>query len=114
MSLLPYLAAVWLLLVGLLGVVRSRHLIGIVICLSVSQSATYVLLLAIGYRTGGTAPIFDTIPPTRRVVDPVVQALTLTDVVVSVTVSALLLAIAVMVHERHGTLDPDDLGDLAG
>lgn len=114
MSFLPYAAAAWLLLVGFFGVVRSRNLIGIVICLSVAQSATYVLLLAIGYRTGGTAPIFDTIPRSRKTVDPIVQALTLTDVVVGVTVAALLLAIAIQVYKRHGTLDPNELRDLHG
>lgn len=114
MSFLPYAAAAWLLLVGFFGVVRARNLIGVVISLSVAQAATYVLLLAIGYRSGGTAPIFDTIPLSRKTVDPVVQALTLTDVVVGVTVSALLLAIAVQVYKRHGTLDPNDLRHLEG
>ena len=42
-------------------------------------------------------------------VDPVVQALTLTDVVVGATVTALLLALAVQAHKRFGTLDPDEL-----
>jgi multicomponent Na+:H+ antiporter subunit C len=42
-------------------------------------------------------------------VDPVVQALTLTDVVVGTTVTALLLALAVQAHKRYGTLDPQDL-----
>jgi multicomponent Na+:H+ antiporter subunit C len=42
-------------------------------------------------------------------VDPVVQALTLTDVVVGATVVALLLAIVVQAHKRSGSLDPKDL-----
>ena len=55
MSFLPYAVAIWIFLVGLYGVVTSRHLVHLVICLSVVQSSTYVLLLAIGYRTGGAA-----------------------------------------------------------
>jgi multicomponent Na+:H+ antiporter subunit C len=47
-------------------------------------------------------------------VDPVVQALALTDVVVGATVSALLLALAVQVHKRSHTLDPDRLTELQG
>ena len=39
-------------------------------------------------------------------VDPVVQALTLTDVVVEATVTALLLALAVQAHKRFGTRRP--------
>ncbi len=41
-----------------------------------------------------------------------VQALTLTDVVVGGTVTALLLAIAVQALKRFGTLDPDELDPL--
>jgi multicomponent Na+:H+ antiporter subunit C len=114
MSVLPYLVAVWLLIVGLYGVITSRHLVHLVICLSVAQASTYVLLLAVGYRTGGRAPIFTDLSPGTRVVDPVVQALTLTDVVVQATVTAVLLALAVHAARHFGSADPDRLGALRG
>jgi multicomponent Na+:H+ antiporter subunit C len=113
-SYLPYAAAAWLFLVGLFGIVTSRHLVHLVICLAVVQSSTYVLLLAIGYTSGATAPIFNDVPPGTTAVDPVVQALTLTDVVVSGTTSALALALAVQAQKRFGTLDPDELRALRG
>lgn len=114
MSYLPYAVAAWLFLVGLYGVISSRNLIHLIICVGVIQSSTYALLLAVGYRTGAAAPIFADIPLGTPVVDPVVQALMLTDVVVEVTVVALLLALAIQVHKRHGTLNPDDLRKLKG
>lgn len=114
MTLLAYGVAGWLFVVGLVGIVRSRNLVGVVICLSVVQSSTYVLLLAIGYRSGAKAPILADIPGGTPVVDPIVQALTLTDVVVEATVSAVLLALAVQAHKRFGTLDPDAMGELRG
>jgi multicomponent Na+:H+ antiporter subunit C len=107
MSYLPYALAAWLFLVGLYGVVTSRNLIHLVVCLAVVQSSTYVLLLSIGYVKGGTAPIFNGVPLGTKAVDPVVQALTLTDIVVSVTVLALILALALDVHEDADTVDPD-------
>ena len=109
MSLYPYLVAAWLLLVGIFGVVRSRNYIHAIVCLVVAQSSTYALLLAVGYVNGGKAPIFADIPSKATVVDPVVQALTLTDVVVEATITALLLALAVQADKRHGTLDPDEM-----
>ena len=112
MSFLPYAVSAWVLLVGLYGIVTSRHLVHLIISLSVAQSSTYLLLLAIGYRTGGAAPIFIDIPVGTKAVDPVVKALTLTDIVVGATVTALLLAIAVQVEKRFGTLDPDELDPL--
>jgi multicomponent Na+:H+ antiporter subunit C len=108
-SFLPYLVAAWLVVVGLYGVVTSRNLLHLVVCLSVMQSASYLLLLGVGYKRDAVAPIFDTVPSTTPAVDPVVQALTLTDVVVGTTVTALLLALAVQSHKRYGTLDPREL-----
>jgi len=43
-----------------------------------------------------------------------VQAMTLTDVVVSATVTALLLALAVQIAKQHRTVDPDQLSSLRG
>jgi multicomponent Na+:H+ antiporter subunit C len=114
MAFAPYAVAAWLLLVGLYGMVTSRNLIHLVISLSVVQSATYVLLLGIGYKTGGAAPIFVDQPLGTPAVDPVVQALTLVDVVVEATVTALLLALAVQAHKRFGTIDPEELRPLKG
>jgi len=114
MSHLGYVVAAWLFLIGLYGVVTSRHLVHLCICVGVIQSSSYVLLLAIGYRTGRPAPVFADIPAGTLAVDPVVQALMLTDIVVEVTVVALLLALAVQIHKRNGTLDPNRLAELKG
>ncbi|MFC1415860.1 sodium:proton antiporter [Streptacidiphilus cavernicola] len=113
-ALVPYLVAGWILLVGMYGLVTSRNLVHAVGCLAVAQSATYVLLLSVGFRRGGTAPVFSDTSPHTVVVDPVVQALTLTDVVVGATVTALLLALVLQLHKRHGTVDPDHLNSLRG
>jgi len=113
-SYLPYALAVWIFVVGLFGVVTSRNLIHLVVCLAVAQSSTYVLLLSVGYVNRGTAPIFADVPKGTRAVDPVVQALTLTDIVVGVTVSALLLALAIQAQRRVGTTDPDELHPMHG
>ena len=115
MSFLPYALAAWLFFVGLFGIVTSRHLVHLVVCLGVMQSSTYVLLLAIGYRTGKKAPIFSSaVPPKVGAVDPVVQALTLTDIVVSVAVLALILALALDASACAKTMDPDRLTGLRG
>ncbi len=114
MSHLPYFVAAWLFAVGLYGVVTSRHFVHMVICLSVMQSATYVVLLAIGYRAGAGPPIFVDVPAGTPAVDPIVQALMLTDIVVEVTVTALLLALAIQAYDRTGRSDPNALRVLRG
>ena len=111
---LAYIVAAWLLVAGLYGAATSRHLVHLVLCLSVMQASTYILLLAVGYRAGAQAPIYAGIGARTPVVDPVVQALTLTDVVVEATVAAVLLALTVQVAKRFGTVEPDRLGALRG
>jgi multicomponent Na+:H+ antiporter subunit C len=111
---MPFVLAAWLFVVGLYGVVTSRNLIHLVICLSIVQSSTYVLLLEVGFSKGGSAPIFFDVATTTKTVDPVVQALVLTDIVIGVTVAALLLALAVQVHKKSGSLDPADVRPLSG
>lgn len=112
-GLLPYVVAAWLFVCGLYGVVVSRNFIQLVGCIAVMQSSSYVLLAAVGYVPHGAAPVF-----LQRVhgpvVDPVVQALMLTDVVVEATVAALLLALAIQVHTHAHTLRPDRLSRMRG
>ena len=54
MSYLPYAVAAWICVVGLAGVATSRNLIHLAICLTVTQSSSYVLLLSIGYVSSFT------------------------------------------------------------
>jgi multicomponent Na+:H+ antiporter subunit C len=104
MQYFPFVVVAWILAVGLYGIVTSRHLVHLIMCLIVVQSSTYVLLVGVGYVTTVHTPA----------VDPVVQALALTDVVVEAAVTSLLLAFAIQAHKRFGTLDPQELASLKG
>lgn len=106
MNVLPWLVAAYLFGIGVYGIVTSRNYVHLIGCLAVCQSSTYVLLLAIGYKWNAGAPIFYDNPPGTPAVDPVVQALVLTDIVVGATISALLLAFTLQLYKRRGTVDP--------
>jgi len=114
MTYVPYAISAWVCAVGLYGIVMSRNLIHLAVCLTVTQSSTYVLLLSVGYVQGGGPPIFKGVKLGTTSVDPVVQALSLTDIVVSVTVLALVLALALDVHRQAGTVDPDEIAAMHG
>ena len=113
-SYLPWIVAVFVLGCGLYGMVTSRNLVHLVLCLAVMQTASYVFLVGIGWVRGAGPPVFAGVPAGTPAVDPVVQALMLTDVVVEATVIALLLALAVKAHQRGGTLDPAGLRRMRG
>lgn len=112
MTMLAWLVAAWLVGIGAYGIVTSRHYVHLIGCLSVLQSGTYVLLLSIGFIWGAGPPIFYDHPVGTPAVDPVVQALVLTDIVVGAAVTALLLVIALQVNKRRGTFDPQALRPL--
>ena len=110
-----FAVTIWLLLAGLYGIITSKHLVHLCLCLAVLQASTYVMLTVIGYRPHKPAPVFvDTVEPGTPAVDPVVQALMLTDVVVEATVVALLLAITVQMHKRSGSVDPNEVNVMRG
>lgn len=75
--------------------------------LLMSQSAN-LFLMASGL-TRGEAPILSVSDP-AAVSDPLAQALTLTSVVISFGVSALLVGLVLRVHATHGTIDIGEIG----
>lgn len=114
MTYYPFAVAAVLFAVGLYGVVTSRSYIHLAVCLTVTQASTYVLLLAVGYQRGAAPPITQGQPPGTQMVDPVVQALALTDIVVSVVVLALILSLALQAHRRASSVDPERLREMHG
>jgi len=110
MKFLPYAIAAWLFVIGLYGLATSRHLVHLILCLTVVQSSTYLVLLAIGFRNmPAQAPIFTDVPPGSPAVDPIVHSLTLTDIVVGATVNALLLSLTLNIWRKHRSIDPEKL-----
>jgi len=101
-----YVGGVGLIMIGLYMVLAKTNLIKIILGLTFLDTGTHVLLVAIGYVRGRTAPIFSQgVPETTPVVDPVPQALVLTAIVIGIGVIALALALAVRVYRHYGTLD---------
>ena len=95
-----------LILIGLYMVLAKTNLVKIILGLSFLDTGTHVLLVAIGYVRGRTAPIFsEGMAETTPVVDPVPQALVLTAIVIGVGVLGLALALSMQVYRHHGTLD---------
>ncbi|SIQ48704.1 multicomponent Na+:H+ antiporter subunit C [Alkalispirochaeta americana] len=97
-----YLAGA-IFLVGLAGLLLNRRAVTKVIALNVLNSALVLIFILQGKRAGQDAPILfrgDEIP-----VDPLVQALMLTAIVVGVCVTALLLVLIQCIFDATGTTD---------
>jgi len=108
-----YIASIALILIGLYGVLVKKNLIKIVLSLSLIDAGVHILLIAIGYINGKTAPIFSS-PELRpdQMVDPVSQALVLTAIVIGLAVTALALTIVIRLYDHHKTLDISKIREL--
>ena len=96
-----------LFLTGLYGLITKRNLIKKIMGLYILDAGVILYFVSVGYRSGASAPILD--KGVEKVVDPVPQALMLTAIVIGICVTALALAIAVKIYEKHGTLDIEEL-----
>jgi multicomponent Na+:H+ antiporter subunit C len=99
------------MLIGLWGVLTHRNILRIIISLSLIGTGTHILIVAIGYVRGGTAPIIDRALPVAdaaaRAVDPVPSALVVTAIVIGLAVTAVLLAYAIRLYDARKTLSID-------
>ncbi|MCD6495875.1 MAG: cation:proton antiporter subunit C [Candidatus Aenigmarchaeota archaeon] len=98
------LAVVALVTLGLSAVVFRKNMIKIVMGISVIGSGVNLFLVSMGYREGSTAPIF-TASRNAWMSLPTPQALTLTSIVISLAVTALMLSFAVLFYEKYGSID---------
>ena len=102
----PFVAAVLLMGVALYILIFRRNLIKIVMGIAILSSSVNLFLVTLGYRAGGVAPIY-TEAPEGPMVLPVVQALTLTNIVIAVATSALILSLVIRIYRHTGTLDSE-------
>jgi multisubunit Na+/H+ antiporter MnhC subunit len=107
-----------LILIGLWGILTQRHIIRMIIGFSLLDTGIHMVIVSIGYVTGGTAPIIDTAVPVAeaasRVVDPVPSALVLTAIVIGLGVTAVMLSFAVRIHKTRRTLMIDECAESKG
>src|SRR5581483_654659 len=117
MFIINFIAAIILFLLGIYGVVTQRNLVRLMLNLGLMESSTYLMLIALGYRSGGTAPFFyesKIVPGQTPAVDPIVQALALTSIVIGVVTLAMALSLIIHLARHYRTLDVRRIRDLHG
>ncbi|WP_211662000.1 sodium:proton antiporter [Neomoorella glycerini] len=110
---LPYGVAILTFMLGIYCLLFKRNLIKIAIGLKIMSDGLHLLLLCLGYRAGGRAPILPEGEGAKEIVtslatsfvDPLPQALVLTAIVIGVCVSAVALSLAVKAYQRLGVTD---------
>ena len=103
-------AAVILLAVGFTTLLLNRNLMKKIVGLNIMDTAAYLFLTSIGYIEGRLPPILaDGVADASAYVNPLPAGLVLTGIVVSVSVTAVLLALSLRLYKRYHTLDLDTI-----
>ncbi|MES9845166.1 MAG: NADH-quinone oxidoreductase subunit K [Candidatus Sedimenticola sp. PURPLELP] len=109
MAMLVMATGFLLILIGFYGALTNRNLLHIIVAFTISNTGVHLVLVAVGYMNGRTAPILDSAVPAaeavNRIIDPVPQALVLTAIVIGLGVTALMLTFAYRLYEKKRTLD---------
>lgn len=116
------IASLLVMAIGFLIVLWRRNLIKILLGVAIAETGLHLFMISMGYVPGGTAPIVNSEsminPETLEMVegtalvDPVIQALVLTAIVIGVGVTAVGLAYTIRIHAKYQTLDVKDHGRL--
>ena len=103
-------AAVILFAVGLTTLLLHKNLLKKIIGLNIMDTAGYLFLTSLGYIEGRLAPIITDGPTDpERYVNPLPAGLVLTGIVVSVSVTAVMLALTLRLYRRYHTLNLDEI-----
>jgi multisubunit Na+/H+ antiporter MnhC subunit len=105
-----------LILIGFYGALTNRNLLRMIVAFTVADTGVNIVIVAVGYMHGRTAPILDAgvkaADAVARIIDPVPQALVLTAIVIGLGVTALMLAYAYRLYAQKRTLDIAKLTEL--
>ncbi len=96
--------------IGFVTLLFHRNMIRKLIGMNIMDSGIYLFLASMGYIYDRRAPIVeggDTNPV--NYINPVPASLVLTGIVVSVSVTAVMLSLAVRLYERYHTLNLDEI-----
>lgn len=102
--------AVILFGIGFTTLLLHRNMIKKIIGLNIMDTAVYLFLAAKGFIEGRKAPIVvDGVQDVEAYINPIPSGLVLTGIVVSVSVTAVMLALTIRLYRRYGSLDVDEI-----
>ena len=108
-------AAVILFCIGFSTMLLHKNLLKKIIGMDIMDAGIFLFLACQGFIKGRVAPIVENgVQDVEAYINPVPAGLVLTGIVVSVSVTALMLALTVRLYYRYHTLNLDEMIALAG
>lgn len=103
------MAAMILFCIGFTTLLLHKNLIKKIIGMNIMDTGIYLFLASMGYIENGKAPILGDGSNEILFINPIPSGLVLTGIVVSVSVSAVMLALSVRLYYRYHTLNLDEI-----
>ncbi len=100
--------------IGFTMLVFSRNIMKKILGLNIVDTGVYLFLASMGYIEGKLTPIVPSTGPVDALdyINPIPQGLVLTGIVVSVSFSALMLALTVRLYRKYRTLNLDKIYEM--
>lgn len=96
--------------IGFSNLLMQKNLIKKIVGMNIMDTSVYLFLALKGYIAGRKAPIVvDGVQRVEAYINPIPSGLVLTGIVVSVSVTALMLALTIRLYNRYHTLDLDEI-----
>ena len=101
------------IIIGLFAAVFIDNLIKKIIGIAFIEEGANLFLICLGYKAGGVVPIF--LPGmsadwfAANAAYPLPQALVLTSIVIGASTLAVMLALAMVLYRKHGTLSVSEM-----
>ncbi|MCX7940530.1 MAG: sodium:proton antiporter [Endomicrobia bacterium] len=113
---IPYILCLILFFVGLYGLIVKKNLLKIIISFIIMDNALNLFFIVLGYKKDASFPVFlkNRMSSSISMVDPVPQALVLTSIVIGLSVTILMVAVALRIYEKYRTFDITEIKNLKG
>lgn len=100
--------------IGFTMLVFSKNIMKKILGLNIVDTGVYLFLASMGYIEGKLTPIVPSTGPVDALnyINPIPQGLVLTGIVVSVSFSALMLALTVRLYKKYRTLNLDKIYEM--
>ncbi|MCX7771070.1 MAG: cation:proton antiporter subunit C [Proteobacteria bacterium] len=105
-----YWISIVLMMIGLYGMIAKKNLVKKIIGMNIFQVSVFLFYISMGKIKGGTAPIYWE----KAVIydNPIPHVLILTAIVVSISTTAVALAIIILIYKKFGTIEEDKILEL--
>lgn len=96
--------------IGFTTLLFNRNIVKKIIGFNIMDTAVFFFLASMGYIEGRAAPIIeDGVTSAEAYINPIPSGLVLTGIVVSVSVTAMMLALTIRLYRRYHSLDLDEI-----